>query len=69
MLSLCLFITRITQSLVKDLHENIYQNGRTWASLEMINNWSQVETLIQDFFFKTIVRWGKILKFANTYQT
>lgn len=37
-LFVCLFITRITQSLVKDLNENIYQRVWAWASLEVINN-------------------------------
>lgn len=51
-LFVCLFVTRITQSLVKDLNENIYQRVWAWASLEVINNWSQVNTWIWEFLYR-----------------
>lgn len=47
-----LFINRITQSLVKDLNENIYQRVWAWASLKVINNWSQVKTWMWEFLYR-----------------
>lgn len=51
-LFVCLFINRITQSLVKDLNENIYQRVWAWASLKVINNCSQVKTWMWEFLYR-----------------